>query len=167
MKATAYLLHGFVGAGKTTFARQLEQRHRAQRFTHDEWMHRLYGANPPKQHFVEYARRIDDILWPCALRVLELGVDIVMDTGFWTRASRDSAKARVEASGGRAMLYAITCPEAELRRRVLERTRDVPVDSLWINEEAFDLFKTQFEPVADDEEAIVIDGRGLVSATFP
>jgi hypothetical protein len=65
------------------------------------------------------------------------------------------------------MLYAITCPEAELRRRVLERTRNVPVDSLWINEEAFDLFKTQFEPVADDEEAIVIDGRGLVSATFP
>lgn len=41
--ATAHLIHGFLGVGKTTFARQLEERLPAIRFSHDEWMARRYG----------------------------------------------------------------------------------------------------------------------------
>ncbi len=40
MAATAHLLHGFTGAGKTTFARQLEAETGAVRFCQDEWVHR-------------------------------------------------------------------------------------------------------------------------------
>jgi predicted kinase len=38
---TAHLIHGFLGVGKTTLARQLEQKIPAIRFSHDEWMTRL------------------------------------------------------------------------------------------------------------------------------
>jgi len=38
---TAHLIHGYLGAGKTTFARQLERNIPAIRFSHDEWMVRL------------------------------------------------------------------------------------------------------------------------------
>jgi tRNA uridine 5-carbamoylmethylation protein Kti12 len=41
--ATAHLIHGFLGAGKTTFARQLERELRAIRFSQDEWMANLNG----------------------------------------------------------------------------------------------------------------------------
>ena len=44
---TAHLIHGYLGAGKTTFARQLERDIPAIRFSHDEWMVRLYGDDPP------------------------------------------------------------------------------------------------------------------------
>jgi predicted kinase len=43
----AHLIHGFLGAGKTTFARELERNIPAIRFSHDEWMVRLYGIDPP------------------------------------------------------------------------------------------------------------------------
>jgi hypothetical protein len=36
--ATAHLLNGYLGVGKTTLARRLEHELPAVRFTHDEWM---------------------------------------------------------------------------------------------------------------------------------
>jgi predicted kinase len=41
--ATAFLIHGYLGAGKATLARRLEVEQAAIRFTHDEWMRSLYG----------------------------------------------------------------------------------------------------------------------------
>jgi predicted kinase len=50
---TVHMIHGYLGAGKTTFARRLEQELPAIRFTHDEWMARLYGIDPPVEHFAD------------------------------------------------------------------------------------------------------------------
>jgi hypothetical protein len=157
-KSTAHLIHGFVGAGKTTLARRLAREHGAVRFTHDAWMHRLYGANPPAEAFAALWERVDARIWRYAARLLELGVDVVLDYGFWTRASRDAARARVAAHGARAILYHVTCPEAVMRRRVAARSQDVPPDSLWINAAAFQRFKARFEPLAEDEARVVVDG---------
>lgn len=88
MKPTAHLLHGFIGCGKTAFARRLEDELPAVRFTHDEWMARLYGQNPPEDKFAEYFDRVDALLWQQALSVLRVGSDVIMDIGFWSRESR-------------------------------------------------------------------------------
>ena len=42
--ATARLIHGFLGAGKIAFARQLERELPAIRFSQDEWMARGLGT---------------------------------------------------------------------------------------------------------------------------
>jgi len=159
MKATAHLLYGFVGAGKTTFAKKLERELPAVRFTHDEWMARLYGQSPRPEKFGEYYNRIVEVTWQVAVRVLELGSDVILDFGFWSRQSRDNARSRVETVGAKLKLYHVTCPEAIMRRRVLERSQDPPQDSLWINEPAFELFKSRLEPLGNDEEHIVIAGN--------
>lgn len=157
-KPTAHLLHGFVGAGKTTFARRLEVELPAMRLTHDEWMHQLYGPNPPAAEFAKLFARVDALIWSCAERTLELGRDVILDYGFWTRRSRDEARGRIEALGLRFVLYSVEVPESLARKRVADRTRQVPDDSLWINHEAFDLFKTRFEPLQSDEPHVSIDG---------
>ena len=90
-----FLIFGEIGAGKTTLAKQLETSVPALRFTHDEWMRRLYGEDPPLEHFPAYHARVTDLLdtvWP---RCLELGLSVVLDFGFWTRLERDSVRARV------------------------------------------------------------------------
>src|SRR5215211_6653017 len=45
-KPIVYLLCGFIGAGKTTFARKLEERTGAVRITKDEWLISLIGNDP-------------------------------------------------------------------------------------------------------------------------
>jgi predicted kinase len=156
--ATAHLLHGFVGAGKTTFARKLEMELPAIRFTHDAWMNRLYGPNPPAADFAERACRVDQLIWSCARRALELGTDVILDSGFWTRKSRDEARNRIRAGGFRWVLYSVEVPEHLARERVAVRTRRLPDDSLWINDEAFELFKSRFETLQSDEARTRIDG---------
>ena len=79
--ATAHLIHGFLGVGKTTLAQELEQTIPAIRFSHDEWMTRLYGDDPPVELFQEFCRRVSEQLEEVWSRCLELGVDVVLDIG--------------------------------------------------------------------------------------
>ncbi len=44
-----------------------------------------------------------------------------------------------------------------MRRRVLERTDELPPGALWINEAAFELFKARFEPLGEDEVHIFFE----------
>jgi hypothetical protein len=46
-QTTLFLIVGLPGAGKTTRARELENVHRALRFTPDEWMISLFGGPKP------------------------------------------------------------------------------------------------------------------------
>jgi predicted kinase len=158
MPATAHLIHGFVGAGKTTFARLLEARTGAIRFTHDEWMHRLYGANPPQDRFFELYDRVDELIWELALNLLGSGTHVILDSGFWARSKRDTARAAVESVGARPVLYWVRTPLEIMRKRVRERSQAVPENSLWINGPAFESFLDRFQELAEDEEFIAIDG---------
>ena len=155
--ATAHLIHGYLGAGKTTFARRLEQELPAIRFSHDEWMTRLYGDNPPIEHFADLCRRVYEQveqIWP---RCLELGVDVVLDCGFWSRQERDDTRARITALGAQARLYRLTCSEDEAWQRIEKRNTDLQ-GSLLIDRNAFDAFKERFEPLDPDEVCIEVAG---------
>ena len=154
---TAHLIHGFLGVGKTTLARQLEQKIPAIRFSHDEWMTRLYGDDPPVENFPEFYRRVSELLeqvWP---RCLVLGVDVVLDFGFWARSERDAFRAEIAAVGAQARLYRVTCPEEEAWRRIEKRNTDLQ-GSLYIARNTFEVLRHRFEPLGSDEECIEIVG---------
>lgn len=154
---TAHLIHGYLGAGKTTFARQLERTVPAIRFSHDEWMTRLYGDNPPVEHFADCYRRVYeqvDEIWP---RCLELGVDVVLDFGFWTRQDRDATRAKISALGAQARLYRLTCSEDEAWQRIEKRNTNLQ-GSLVIDRNAFEVFKARFQPLDPDDARTEITG---------
>jgi predicted kinase len=150
MVRVAYLVHGYLGAGKTTFAKRLAVQTSAVRYSPDELIVERHGHDPPEAHFAEYHDRVYDEVnaaWP---RTLEHGSDVILDFGFWTRAWRDTARARAMAVGAETKLYLVRCTEETARRRCQERNRD-PGKSLYIADETFDLLKTRFEPLGPDE----------------
>jgi hypothetical protein len=158
--ATAHLLFGFLGSGKTTLAKELEQQHRAVRFTSDEWMARLFGEDPPAALFQEKAAAVLDLLEPIWTRCLHLGVDVVLDYGFWRRAERDHARALAQTCGGETILYSVECSEAEARQRVAARNQKAH-RSLYIAPETFDLLKERIEPLGADERYLSIRSTGF------
>lgn len=149
----AFLLHGFIGVGKTTLARRLEQEHGAIRFTHDEWMSRLHGSDPPAGSFADNAARVTEVMEAVWSRCLQLGVSVVLDSGFWTRASRDRTRELIAASGGEATLYRLTLPEDEAMRRIARRNDALDM-SLVITPATYQALRARFEPLGSDEARI-------------
>jgi predicted kinase len=150
-----HLIHGYLGAGKTTFAKKLAEEVRAVRFNPDEWMVRLYGEDPPADQFAGRLERVFALIDEQWVRVVRCGVDVVLDHGFWTRASRDATRARAAAAGATCRLYALQCSEATARARCRRRNADLQ-GSLYIAENTFDVLKPRFAPLQPDEPHIVI-----------
>jgi predicted kinase len=131
-RATAHLIHGFIGVGKTTFAKRLEQALPAVRFSKDAWMARLFGVDPPAADFAENDRNVLSIIDDISSRCLALGLDVVLDLGFWSRVSRDLARSRLAEIGADYRLYRLTCSDAASWSRVEARNQRLD-DSLLIN----------------------------------
>ncbi len=85
---TLFLTVGLPGTGKTTAARRIEAEQRALRLTKDEWVKALYGhENPPSAQDVIEGRLIQ-----IGLRALELGTNVVIDYGLWSRDERSALR---------------------------------------------------------------------------
>ena len=150
---TAHLIHGYLGSGKTTLARRLEADLPALRFSHDEWMSRLYGEDPPEAEFSDLHSKVwtlMETLWP---RVLTLGLDVVLDLGFWRRAERDRARELALAAGADVRLYNLACPDQVAWARIEARNRDLGGDLL-ITRNTFKVLRSRFEPLSPDEARI-------------
>ncbi len=74
---TVHVIHGYLGAGKTTFARKLECELPAMRFTVDEWITCIFGNAhlDPETMLVP----VLDLVDRCWMRCVELGLDVVLD----------------------------------------------------------------------------------------
>jgi predicted kinase len=154
--ATAHLLFGYLGSGKTTFAKRLEVERGAVRFTPDEWMAHLFGDDPPEESLPEKAEAILELLEPLWTRCLSLGLDVVLDYGFWRRRERDEVRLVVERLGASACLYRLRCPDDEARMRINARNH-ANDRSLYIAPAAYDALRHRFEPLDGDEACLEAD----------
>lgn len=87
--ATLHLTVGLPCSGKTTLARQIEQKYSALRLTPDEWHTRLYGQDIDEKDHSKRHDLVESMLGEVAARVLVLGVDVILDFGCWVRSQRD------------------------------------------------------------------------------
>jgi hypothetical protein len=72
---------------------------------------------------------------------------IIIDSGFWRRADRDAMRRLTASQGADIKLYALECPEDEMLERVLARNERLAEEgSLFIDRNAFELFKTESSP---------------------
>lgn len=155
--AVAYLIYGYLGVGKTTVAKKLEKNKRAIRFTHDEWMARLYGADPDEQLFPEYFQRVSkliDSVWP---RCLELGINVVLDLNFWSKKHRDDTRKIITNLKCEYKLLNVQCPDTMAWSRIARRNNESDFKGLHISRNTYDILRNQFELLSAEETHENID----------
>ena len=79
----AYVICGFIGAGKTTFARKLEKETKAIRITKDDLMIKIFGTKiTSDNNFERYDKNITALATDIAFKILKAGKDVIIDEGF-------------------------------------------------------------------------------------
>ena len=119
---TLFLTVGLPGTGKTTEARRIELQKKALRLTKDEWVRALYGLAPPSSASDVIEGRLIEI----GLRALDLGIDVVIDFGLWSRDERSALRHAAANLGAAVEMRYFDVAPAEQRRRLDQRQTEEP-----------------------------------------
>ncbi|HEY6746893.1 MAG TPA: ATP-binding protein [Mycobacteriales bacterium] len=145
--ATVYLIVGLPGAGKTLHAKELERTAPALRFTPDEWQIALFdGENPPDKRDL-----VEGKLVQAGMRAAQLGVDVVLDFGFWGRDERSALRWIAATVGARSQVVYLPIDPEEQRRRVATRFATTPAATFPMTDVELEQWRAQFQAPDDDE----------------
>ncbi len=153
----AYVICGFIGAGKTTFARKLEKETKAIRITKDEWIIKIFGNKiTSDKNFERYDKNITELATDIALNILKAGKDVILDEGFWAKSQRDEMKKKILDIGAKPIFYYVESSVEKMKERVINRSKRPPVDSFEINKEMFDKYLKYWEPPTVEEDILLV-----------
>ena len=136
-----YLICGFLGAGKTTFATQLAKEKNAVHLNPDEWCLKLFSKEEYEENWDRCFDKTLDILWDKIAEYARANKSVVFDMGFWPKQSRMEAKRKAEHLGIEAVLYYIYTSDAVSKERISKRSGAIAEYNL----KHFDEVKKRFE----------------------
>jgi predicted kinase len=149
--ATLHLMVGLPCSGKTTLARKLEHELPALRLTPDEWQIPLFGQDAEDPEHDARHSLIEAMLWNIASRVLELGINVILDYGFWAQEEREEYRLRAQQLGASSEVHYLDVPEDELLRRLAKRNLQPSQESFVISEAAMMPWLAFFQKPTIDE----------------
>lgn len=117
-----FIVCGLPGVGKTTRAKEIEQRFRAIRFCPDEWM----SALSLDLYDEESRAKIEALQWTLAQSLLARGVSVIIEWGTWGRSERDILRLGARALGAQVELHYLSAPLDELYERISKRGLEDP-----------------------------------------
>lgn len=164
--ASVIMITGNVGAGKSTYAARLAADSGAHIFSVDEWMRTLFLADQPAVPSFEWAlertERVEEQILRESARLLERGVSIILDLGFFSEAQRSRVRHYFLDRGVVAALHYLEVDKETRWARVDQRnTQKTETFQFPVSREIFDFCETIFESLDDEERRIatIIDTR--------
>jgi|WetSurMetagenome_2_1015567.scaffolds.fasta_scaffold46798_2 uncharacterized protein len=161
-----FITVGLVGSGKSTLAQALAKRLGLTVISSDIVRKKLASIPSTEHHFNEmdsgiysrdHTRLTYDTLFREARNILDQGEPVILDASFIKAEERDRAKNVATESGADFFILECRLDEANTRRRLAKRLKNVSVsDGRW---EIYEPQKKKFEPVneIDSENYFLID----------
>jgi predicted kinase len=148
---TLFLMCGLPGSGKTTLAKQLERERRALRLTPDEWVVRLFGSSLTLPTLDWCRDPVEALQWSVAERALGLGVNVILDFGFWTRQEREDFRGRASKLRAASEVHFLDVPRAVLLSRLESRNAALPPYAFRVTAAQLNSWWALLEPPSGDE----------------
>ena len=153
VQPTCYLICGFLGAGKTTYAKRLASETGAIHLNPDEWCMNLFTQSEYEQHWNACFSKTIDFLWEKAKDCAGKNQSVIFDMGFWTKESRQDAMKKATQLGFLPVIHYVYASEKVLKERIAKRKGTIAESNL----KHFDELKKQFEIPDATEKHIRID----------
>lgn len=151
---TIYLIVGLPGAGKTTRAKELEASESALRLTPDDWQMAIFHQDGPtgwrSTERSDQRDQIEGKLIEVGMRAAHLGLDVVLDFGFWGRDERSALRGIAGSLGVGSQVVYLPVDVDEQRRRIRARY-ETATGQFEMDDADLARWQVQFE-APDDEE---------------
>lgn len=153
--ATIHLVLGPVGSGKTTHGRALAAERAAAFFCLDEWMAALFMMDAPRPLSLDWTlprvERCERQIWSVTRQLIALGVDVILELGFFTRAQRRRVRELAAAAGIEVAVHVLEVPREVRRERVRARNLGSATLTIDVDDATFDWAEAYYEPLDEDE----------------
>jgi predicted kinase len=151
LMATLFLICGLPGSGKTTLAKQLERQHNALRLCPDEWIADILADPNDIGERDRLRDPVESLQWDVARRALLLGINVILENGFWSREERMRFRSGAESLGARVELHYLNVDVNELWERLSRRNENLPPGTFVVKRDELELWAESFEPPTEDE----------------
>jgi predicted kinase len=156
--AEVHLVFGPQGAGKSTYSRELANATNGVRFSIDDWMQQLYGADLQQpldlRWIMERVKRCEVQIWRTAQDVAKSGGNVVLDLGFMKAQSRAEFESLAVQIGSSPTLHYLTAArEIRLSRVMMRNTAKDRTFSFEVTQAMFDAMEREFETPDEAEMA--------------
>lgn len=94
---------------------------------------------------------VESLLWDVAARVLILGVDVILDFGFWGRSERDDFRSRASELGADIKIHFLDATDEMLIERLAARNAQLPEGTFRLSETNLKDYILLFEPPSQEE----------------
>lgn len=106
------------------------------------------------QKFLYYVGKLEQYFFQKSVEIVETGINVILDWGFWTKSERDFAKQFYGSRGIEYEFYYISISDEKWYCRLDKRNNDVlgkKSDAYYVDEGLAEKFKSIFEIPGKDE----------------
>ena len=151
--AKVFLICGKICCGKSTYAKCLQAKDNAVLLSVDEIMLAVFGLYAGEKHD-EYTERIRKYLFEKSVEIIESGINVILDWGFWTKAGRAYARDFYTERNIEYEFHYIDITDEEWETRIVSRNNSVAAGetiAYFIDDNLAAKFADLFEPPSADE----------------
>lgn len=148
--AKAVMICGKLCCGKSTYVKALLKKRRAVVLSCDELMLSLLPEQLGALHD-EVSQKAQAYLFARAAELLSLGIDVILEWGFWQKESRRAAEAFFRSRGFETEWHYLDISDEEWRRRIARRNAEAPPDAYRVDEGLIEKCQTLFEKPSPEE----------------
>lgn len=113
---------GRICSGKSTYADQLRRKNSAAVLSVDEIMLALFDGNIGDKHD-EYVERTEKFLFDKSVKLIESGINVILDWGFWTKEERRFAREFYRSRNIECEFHYIDISDEEWKLRLENRNK--------------------------------------------
>ena len=115
---------GKICSGKSTYSEKLRKENKAVVLSVDEITLALFEQNVGEKHD-EYVAKLEKYLFEKSLDIVSVGVDVILDWGFWTKEERDFAREFYSSRDIRYEFHYIDVSDETWGRRLNKRNKEI------------------------------------------
>ena len=155
-----YLICGKICSGKSTYAEQLRVLNNAVLLSTDEITLALFGQHCGDKHD-DYVERTQNYLFNKSLELIEVGINVVLDWGFWMKEERDYVREFYNSRNIECEFHYIDISVETWKARLKKRNSEILAEettAYYIDDNLAEKFGVMFEEPNEDEIDVVYQG---------